>query len=236
MISKKKVTTLIVVSIFLGLMVSNKSLAAADSTNPGIYAPDARPFGLSYGEWAAKWWQWLNSIPQGPQGSSPVKDKTGQDCGQKQSGPVWFLAGTYGGDEVVKRVCSVPLGKAIFAPIISSACDDLTFPAYRNNLTACAKIDNEGAIVEASIDGYNVIELEKYRVQSPVSSVTNPNPSDFGNVEGKSKFAIDGFWLFLEPLDPGTHTIYIDGQTPANPQNPENPGFRTAVNYTLTIR
>src|SRR5947209_6336709 len=34
--------------------------------NPGVvHPPCSKPYGLTYGEWSAKWWQWVYSIPVG---------------------------------------------------------------------------------------------------------------------------------------------------------------------------
>src|SRR5438874_2855988 len=30
---------------------------------PGIHPPNSKPYGLSYGEWSAQWWQWSLQIP-----------------------------------------------------------------------------------------------------------------------------------------------------------------------------
>src|SRR4029077_20020533 len=58
----------------------------------GVYPPGSNPLGVTYGEWTARWWQWLLSIP-GPVNTN--LDTTGANCAQGQSGPVWFLAGRF---------------------------------------------------------------------------------------------------------------------------------------------
>ena len=64
------------------------------AANIGVFPADSKPYGLSYGEWTARFWQWLHSIPKQ---DNPAADTTGKNCGLKQTGPVWFLPGTYGG-------------------------------------------------------------------------------------------------------------------------------------------
>ena len=68
--------------------------AQTSSNNAGIFPVDSKPYGISYPDWTVKWWQWADSIPTP---LNPASDKTGQNCAQSQSGPVWFLAGTFGG-------------------------------------------------------------------------------------------------------------------------------------------
>src|SRR6476659_4355633 len=65
--------------------------AYGSSSNLTMYSVDSKPYGLSYGEWTAKWWQWLYSIQREV---NPANDDTGKNCAQDQSGPVWFLAGS----------------------------------------------------------------------------------------------------------------------------------------------
>ena len=79
-----------------------------------VLSVDSKPYGLTYGEWTAKWWQWGYSIPKD---INPAYDDTGKNCAQKQNGPVWFLAGTYG--HAVNRGWDIPAGKAILFPILN---------------------------------------------------------------------------------------------------------------------
>lgn len=66
-------------------------------------APDALVEDMSQEDWSRAWWQWAGSFPRQ---DSPVADRTGELCGQKQKGPVWFLAGTYGTQRTI-RTCHV---------------------------------------------------------------------------------------------------------------------------------
>lgn len=83
--------------------------------NPGIHPPCSRPYGLTYGEWSARWWQWIESIPKA---TNPNLDTTGADCAQGQTGPVWFLAGDFGG--TVVRHCTIPTGVSVLFPVIDN--------------------------------------------------------------------------------------------------------------------
>ena len=66
----------------------------------GLFSSDSKPYNLTFGEWTARWWQWGYSIPKN---INPAYDDNGRFCVQKQSGPVWFLAGT------VRSSCSSSL-------------------------------------------------------------------------------------------------------------------------------
>ena len=73
------------------------------SAQPETFPPGTDPYDLSYGEWSAEWWKWLHSSPED---RNPATDTTGAFCAENQnaSGPVWFLAGTFGSKEV--RSCA----------------------------------------------------------------------------------------------------------------------------------
>src|SRR5690349_6300689 len=88
--------------------------SALESTKP-FYPPQSRPFGKSFPEWSAEWWQFVASIPI-PQ--NPVADDTGQNCALGQHGPVWFLFGSFGSTPV-RRTCSIPEDRALFFPVIN---------------------------------------------------------------------------------------------------------------------
>ena len=58
---------------------------------------------------------------------------------KSQSGPVWFLAGTFGGK--AERTCTIPSGKAILFPPINTECSYKENPMLKteSDLRACAK-------------------------------------------------------------------------------------------------
>lgn len=218
---------------FILTVVSLYPAAQADTTNPGVFGIDSKPYNLTYGEWTAKWWQWLLSIPQD---SSPAVDETGENCATNQNGPVWFLAGTTGGS--AERTCVVPAGVAILFPVINSMCDYASYPTVKTetDLLACARADNDQAInLQASIDGTSLQNLEKYRIQSPLSNITYPENNIFGASSGSTKMISDGFWVFLEPLGDGEHEIHFSGETASNPTLGLNP-FATELTYHLDMR
>ena len=81
-----------------------------------FYNRDEYPFSKSWESWAATWCRWMLSIPRE---KNPCIDKTGEFCSVDQNDKnVWFLAGTFGNVAAVKRRCRVPLGKALFFPLL----------------------------------------------------------------------------------------------------------------------
>jgi hypothetical protein len=200
---------------------------ATSNINPGVYPPGSAPYNLTYGEWSAKWWQWVLSLPQD---INPLIDQTGEHCAQAQSGPVWFLAGTFGGS--AERTCTIPEGKAILFPVLNSG-NIKTDPSETEEdlrVTTKEAVDNP-AILDASVDGVPLHNLQNYRAESPVFNVTLPEGNIFGVPELNSEAVSDGYWVMLQPLPVGDHGVNFRGADTAAVAG----GLVTEVTYKLTI-
>jgi hypothetical protein len=175
-----------------------------------VFPANSKPYGLTYGDWTAKWWQWGYSIPKN---INPAYDDTGKNCAQKQNGPVWFLAGTYG--HPVNRKCDIPAGKAILFPILNSECSFAEFPKLKtlSELRVCARtIQDQVTTLNATVDGVPISDLQKYRIQSPPFNFTLPQNNILGLSANITTQAIaDGNWVFLKPVSPGSHKITFRG-------------------------
>jgi hypothetical protein len=179
------------------------------SSTPMPYPADTIQYNLTYGEWTARWWQWVSSIPED---RNPVADQTGENCGEGQSGPVWFLAGTFGG--LNERNCEIPAGKSILFPILNAACTKFEYPQLQteSELRSCAISLNE-AVIEliVTIDGQPINEQQLNRVQSPLFVLNLPEGNIISGQQGSTEAVSDGFWVFLPPLEPGAHDIHFRG-------------------------
>ena len=179
-------------------------------TSSQVFPPDSKPFGLTYGEWSAKWWQWALSIPKE---KSPFIDETGKNCGEGQNDPnVFFLAGTLGGP--AKRTCPITSDKAIFFPIIN----------YEGNFIEDKNIETESELIHlvksqiadithyySLIDSDELKDLSRYRVRSPLFNLRFSDNNIF-NVPPETTMAVtDGYYIMLKPLPCGRHTIKFGG-------------------------
>jgi hypothetical protein len=189
-------------------------------------------YGSTYGEWTARWWQWVLSIPAAV---NPNLDSSGVQCAQGQTDDVWFLAGNFGG--TVARACTIPAGKPIFLPLINT----VSFKPNGNEtlLTlrglAAGFIDTvDVSQLTFTIDGQAVVrDLSKFRVRSPSFTVLAPSggilPPGQLTLPGNSDSIVsDGYWMLLNPLPTGRHTIKWHAQT--------NSGFVVDVTYNLIIQ
>jgi hypothetical protein len=231
--------TLAVIVVLLLLTPTTSQFAWAQgpasntsSSNPAIFLPDSQPYGLTYGEWTAKWWQWAHSITTE---NNPQLDETGEDCtqAQNQTGPVWFLAGTSGGS--AERTCTIPAGKAILIPIINAAYVGTAGETEEDMRTGVKEWIDTVTTLEGSIDGVPLQNLSNYRVQSPAFNDTLPNDNVLGEPEGTYLAVSDGYWIFLEPLPPGEHEIRLHGVIIDPAAISPTPSFETAVTYHLIV-
>jgi hypothetical protein len=170
-------------------------------------------------EWSVAWWQWAGSFAHY---ESPVADKTGSRCHLRQSGPVWFLAGTYGTHRTI-RSCTVPAGKHLFFPLINY----VVFPQYEQSLScerameeARVSTDDVTALV-LEIDGKRIDHLEVHRQATKDCFDLAALSSG-----GVSPSAANGYYIMLRPLSRGTHTLNFGGILP---------GMSQAVTYTLKV-
>jgi hypothetical protein len=231
----QNIAPIVVILLGLGLMVPSIMLRVqADAINPGVFAIDSKPYGIPYAEYAGIWNRWLVSVPQPV---NPATDPTGKNCAQNQAGPVWFLAGTTGGS--AERTCAIPAGKAILFPVMGSECDYAGYPSVKSEpqLVVCAQADDNRAInLQATIDGTNLKQLDKYRATSPHPiNATFPANNLFGSPPGQTQLIGDGYWVFLQPLSPGKHELHFSGLTPGNPTTGTT-NFAIDAIYHLIVR
>jgi hypothetical protein len=227
------VVTILVGGLIIVLLPIQFVMAQNTANNPGVFPLASKPYGTSYADWTVKWWQWAESIPTP---LNPASDKTGQNCAQGQSGPVWFLAGTFGGK--AERTCTIPAGKAILFPPINTECSYKENPTLKteSDLRACAKhLQDETTQMQASVDGIPIQNLQSFRTQTPLFNVTFPANNAAGVSAGTSQAVADGNWVFLKPLAPGKHELHFSGVSVDFTSTGTNT-FATEAVYHITVQ
>jgi hypothetical protein len=207
--------------------------AQGGNSNPGVIPPHAKFRGLSYGEWAARWWSTVLSIPV-KDGEHPVLSG-GAFPGDKG---VLFLAGKGGAAAILD--ITIPPGTPLFFPVVNAECSVLEPDPFHGDdeaeLRACANghIDNTSGLF-ATIDGTPVSNLDAYRVESPLFEF-GPLPEDnlfafFGldAPPGTTSPAVDaGVYLLLAPLSVGKHVVSFGGTFDLQ-------GFSIDTTYNITV-
>lgn len=184
----------------------------------------------------AEWWQWALSIPAAV---NPLTDGAGDFCMVGQRGPIWFLAGNLTGAPVITRTCSVPADKTLFFPAINDVnvsapvgvCGS-TGPETVPQLRADIKPFIDAAQTLVTVDGQPVKKTLVRRVQSDVFDIALPADNLFGDGASCPAQTIlspavdDGFYVSLDPLGAGAHTIHIQASSGS---------LTIDVTYNLTV-
>ena len=213
------------VSFALGCLLAvalTGSGLAQEATPTGALAvmpPDEPAYGASLGDWLARQFQWQISIPAPV---NPVTDPTGERCGLGQSGPVFFLAPVMGEAPEASRTCVVPAGVAVLLPLFATECSTVEPPPYfgrdEAQLRACAAAEVDAFApedtMEVSLDGADVPNLGRFRVQTPPITVVFPpdNLYEIPPVVGTS--LIDGYAVMFAPLSAGEHMLRFSFDLP----------------------
>src|SRR5713101_1673269 len=188
----------------------------------GLMMPLNRAFADS--QLSAEWWQWALSIPTS---ENPQLDTIGENCMVGQRGSVWFLAGTFGGGSAT-HACSVPEDKLLFFPVINfvdidtpNVCGQDSTRIPVKDLRAASALFIDGATnLSVEVDGKAIRNL--HRVQSKVFEVALPEENVFdapcapGGVPAGiySPAVDDGFYVQLNPLEVGNHTLHFHAENP----------------------
>jgi hypothetical protein len=222
------------------------------------------PSPARYPELSAKWWQWQFSFKNDDNPSTATGEV---DCLAGQTGNVYFLSGFFSLIDPLhfsaERSCTIPVGKALFFPILNLECSSLEpdpfFGETKEDRKACVEglLGTESVIKvgiqmnsEDPIDFNQLIDLspnrEQYQVISPDFQFRVPAEDNILGISGTpatgayfhGRSTSDGYWLFLPPLPEGNHTIRIFGEfgldSPLGSVD-SPPGFQTDVTYHLTI-
>jgi hypothetical protein len=216
-----------IVGIVSGLMTSVQMASADGNSTPSVVPPQAESFPLTYGEWGARWWQYVLGIPTD---ENPINDTTGAQCQLGQWGPAFFLVGPPGNGRTT-RSCDVPADAGLFFPIINIVC---AATEDGDNAQAISDLCNQYFPVDPkslslTIDGKKVDNLKNFRA-SEFFSFTGAAPGLFATTgctnanyphcyEGfRPTASTVGYWAMLKPLSLGKHTVHFHGENPAFPQ------------------
>jgi len=192
--------------------------------------------GKSIGQWTADWWNWAGSISPGV-----FADTTGAQAGVNQSGRVYFVAGTSGGS-TVERNFDVPPGKFVLFPLLNWVIANGADPGFTDTQSEAEAITT-GTIdptkLFATLDGQDVPNLASHREKSPVNFTFTVVANSTGFPAGTYTDAnADGYFLMLEPLSPGQHTLHFGG-TSTDFTGPDPmftvPSFMVDVTSNVTV-
>ena len=187
-----------------------------------------------------RWWQWISGLDSNIVNPFTETGQEGCDVGLQANGKYLFLVGSPKDNETgfLEHECGVKQGTSILFPIVNVICDDLEGPLFfganETEQRICANTLNGNATdLHVNIDGYEVIDPEQYRIDSPAGGFEftavedNPVAIPAGNGTGVQ----DGYWILLKPFKPGQHTITFSGQL----NFPDGSAFEAGATYYLDV-
>lgn len=192
--------------LFIAAIFPLPAVAAEWALPPGVSHQGRSPAQLT-----SLWWQWAQAVPENV---NPLRDRTGAHCAEGQQGGVWFLGGGFGSSKI-RRVCTLPRGKAVFFPIINM----VYWRSKEGGAFTCAQakahaaLNNEAALdLFAELDGVPLPDAKQYRVSSEHCFDLFAGMPESQRPFDAYPAATDGYWLLLKPLEPGRHFLRFGGR------------------------
>jgi hypothetical protein len=214
------------------------SLWTAGAARAAVLAPDTPVAGASQAVWADRWWQWAVSYPSG---RNPLVDPTGALSGLGNRGEVFFLAGTLTGP--VNRAATVRQGQTLFIPLGAAVSMIPWFGSTEAEIRADAAATNGPASgLFLTVDGVpaplpaSAPSLTNFRQTTPPGTfpLTFPELNVYEGPVGTYRSVSDGYWVMLDGLAPGVHTLHFGGHFAGTPAL-GYPAFDVDMRYALTV-
>jgi hypothetical protein len=213
-----------------------------------FYSKDESPFGITNGEWVAKFWNWDYSLPLDPQ-TNVVKGLNENGCLIHKENSMVLLPDTaFGG--VWNQNCTISHNEGILIPIWTGACsqgekdcldqpfEQLTKAARGFDLgkvRGLIKVDN---IPVATLDAVDYKTNIMNNVTEVYTKEFNATVPDSSHVQlekyGIQPAAAHGWFVFLKPLQPGNHTVYY--QNSVEPTTLSGAGNSNTAQFTYHFK
>ena len=210
--------TLSIILIYPAVVTSASGYNGID-----IFSKDDLPFGTPYDVWVTKFWNWTVSIPIDPETNTFAGIKENGCLIHEEDSVVMLVDTAVGGK--INQICQIPPGKGILITIWTGECD-AGIPEYEEapfeKISQCARDFDLGKVRglvkvdNIPIGKLDALDYSTNTMENITEIYTNefnihiPNNTHFPSVKyGTFPAAVHGWFLFLKPLPPGEHTIYV---------------------------
>jgi hypothetical protein len=229
----RSVLVLVTFSLLLSIFMAFSGLTSVYAVQ--MFSKDEKPFGVSYDDWVAKYWN--KRVGMNKDQAAPKPGGCLILNNYNKSDFLVMLMDTAEVDGSAQQTCKISSSQGIMIPLWIAECDnsggdDPRHKSYSDEqLTKCAREQyNLGNIrSDVKVDGLPIAKLDvkqslipgsgklDYKVNSPLNNITDFNSKGFNltippdsNIPlkpGTWRSASQGWWVFLKPLPPGEHTI-----------------------------
>jgi hypothetical protein len=216
--------------------------------NVDFYSKGESPFGISYGDWVAKYWNWDLSIPLDLKTNNLLGLNENGCLVHRENSMVMLADSAAGG--IWNQKCTISHNAGILIPIWTGECDH----GYKGFETAslkqlsdCARSYDLGKVKgQVKVDNIPVATLDvldyKTNIMNNVTEVytkqfniTIPINSHFTSEQyGTFPAAAHGWFVFLKPLPPGNHTVYY--QNSVEPTTLSGAGNVNSAQFTYHFK
>lgn len=148
-----------------------------------------------------------------PASGNPLLDEDGVLAQVGNNGPVFFVAGSILGAPTV-RTFTVPAGRPILFPVINNLLIETPPPECAGSVAcALARVSpfiDDATALKATLDGLNLLAtgVSAFRqTSSALFSIALPDDNLFGAPKGSYDAVSDGYWVAVEGLSAGPHTL-----------------------------
>jgi hypothetical protein len=194
-----------------------------------FYSNDEHPFGISYSDWVAKFWNWDLSIPIDSQTNTLAGLKDNGCLMHKENSMVMLVDTAAGG--IWNQKCTISRTEGILIPIWTGECDQALkgFEGYSfKQLSECARAYDLGIVKgQVKVDDIPVATLDAVDYKTNImNNVTEVYTKQFNATVPKESHLISerygtfpaaahGWFVFLKPLPPGDHVVYYQNSVAA---------------------
>jgi hypothetical protein len=244
-------SSIAVAMVAMALLVTTPK-AFADNINRGVHPIHARFQGLTYGQWSAIWWQQAflatpsDDCPLQSRGQMFFLDGFGppaRSCtiptGKHIMFPIFNAEWSVFEAEGALTASGGITSCFVFGVPIRDINGNLITGTDDSSLRACAVSQarhalGPGTTLEAVVDGRTLVNLAHYEAESPPFDF-NVVAGNLGGVPEPSHAVADGFWIILNPLSAGVHTVHFLGTAIFPETSPPTP-VTFEETYTLMVK
>jgi hypothetical protein len=220
-----------------------------------FFSMQEKPFGISYDDWVAKFWNWNQAILKDPDTQAVIGLNDNGCLIQRDNSMAILMDTALGGSR--NQVCTIPAGTGIMIPIWTGLSDPTQLTQDEKKvfaadplkaLTDSAKSFDMGRVTgELKVNGITVAKLDAKdlttilnnnvtEVTTKIFNLTIPKDSHIPHAEtGVFPAVAHGWFVFMKPIPSGQYTIYYQNTASTSLESVSGNINNAQITYSLTV-